>query len=153
MAYTPTQWVDDQTLVNAERLNNVENGIVNLNSDKSDTTHNHDDRYAPIEHEHPEYALKDDTYTKGDIDVKEQNLKEDITSLQESENSQSSRLDKLEKDYTKLNGDVTTNSRSIINTENNIGDLSELTTQNKDSIIEAINEINTGGPTATCTRK
>ena len=151
MAYTPTQWVDDQTLVNAERLNNVENGIVNLNSGKSDTTHNHDDRYAPIEHKHPEYALKDDTYTKGDIDVKEQNLKEDITSLQEGENSQSSRLDKLEKDYTKLNGDVTTNSRSIINTENNIGDLSELTTQNKDSIIEAINEINTGGPSATGT--
>lgn len=30
MAYTPTAWQDDETLVNAQRMNNIESGVKML---------------------------------------------------------------------------------------------------------------------------
>ena len=151
MAYTPTQWVDDETVVNAQRLNNVESGIVNLNEDKSNVDHNHDDRYALKDHTHEQYALASNVYTKGEIDTKEGVLNTEIDALQKADTDKEERVSKLETDYVKLNGDVSTNTRTITTTKNNVGDLSKLTTQAKDNLIDAINEINTGGPTATGT--
>ena len=49
MAYTPTAWQDDETLVNAQRMNNIESGVKNANDNKSDINHNHDDRYSKPE--------------------------------------------------------------------------------------------------------
>ena len=69
MSFIKTQWIDETTLVTAGEMNRIEDEIVRLGIDKSDLTHNHDDRYALIGHTHPEYAEIYNVYTKGDIDT------------------------------------------------------------------------------------
>lgn len=145
MAYTPTVWQDDVTLVNAARLNNVEKGIEDLNKNKSDKNHNHDDRYAKIDHTHPEYALKKDTYTKSDLDPKFRLLNEDVNTLKQSSEQYNESITTLINDQTILRGLVNTNSRSISNQDIEIGELSELNTTDKSSLVAAINEVNISG--------
>lgn len=145
MAYTPTVWQDDVTLVNASRLNNVEQGIEDLNNNKSDTTHNHDDRYAPLSHTHQEYALKNDTYTKSDLDPKFRLIEEDIDVLKESDEQYGDSIDALIKEQTSLKGLVNTNTRSISNQDIEIGELTQLNTTDKSSLVAAINEVNISG--------
>lgn len=145
MAYTPTVWQDDVTLVNASRLNNVEQGIEDLNNNKSDTTHNHDDRYAPLSHTHPEYALKNDTYTKSDLDPKFRLLEDDVNTLKQSSEQYNESITTLIKDQTILKGLVNTNTRSISNQDIEIGELSQLNTTDKSSLVAAINEVNISG--------
>lgn len=145
MAYTPTMWQDDVTLVNASRLNNVEQGIEDLNNNKSNTTHNHDDRYAPLSHAHQEYALKNDTYTKSDLDPKFRLIEEDIDVLKESDEQYGDSIDALIKEQTSLKGLVNTNTRSISNQDIEIGELTQLNTTDKSSLVAAINEVNISG--------
>lgn len=145
MAYTPTVWQDDVTLVNASRLNNVEQGIEDLNNNKSDTTHNHDDRYALLSHTHQEYALKNDTYTKSDLNPKFRLIEEDIDVLKESDEQYGDSIDALTKEQTSLKGLVNTNTRSISNQDIEIGELSQLNTTDKSSLVAAINEVNISG--------
>ena len=145
MAYTPTVWQDDVTLVNASRLNNVEQGIEDLNNSKSDTTHNHDDRYAPLSHTHQEYALKKDTYTKSDLDPKFRLLEDDVNTLKQSSEQYNESITTLIKDQTILKGLVNTNTRSISNQDIEIGELSQLNTTDKSSLVAAINEVNISG--------
>ena len=145
MAYTPTVWQDDVTLVNASRLNNVEQGIEDLNNNKSDTTHNHDDRYAPLSHTHQEYALKNDTYTKSDLDPKFRLIEEDVDVLKETDEQYSDSIDALIKEQTSLRGLVNTNTRSISNQDIEIGELAQLNTTDKSSLVAAINEVNISG--------
>ena len=83
MAYTPTAWQDDETLVNAQRMNNIESGVKNANDNKSDINHNHDDRYSKLDHNHDDrYAKKDETYTKTEVDLKIDPIKKEIKDLQ-----------------------------------------------------------------------
>lgn len=145
MAYTPTVWQDDVTLVNASRLNNVEQGIEDLNNNKSDTTHNHDDRYAPLSHTHQEYALKNDTYTKSDLDPKFRLIEEDVNTLKQSSEQYNESITTLIKDQTILKGLVNTNTRNISNQDIEIGELNQLNTTDKSSLVAAINEVNISG--------
>lgn len=145
MAYAPTIWQDDVTLVNAARLNNVEQGIEDLNGNKSDINHNHDDRYAKIDHTHPEYALKKDTYTKSDLDPKFRLLEDDVNTLKQSSEQYSESIATLIKDQTILKGLVNTNTRNISNQDIEIGELNQLNTTDKSSLVAAINEVNISG--------
>ena len=145
MAYTPTVWQDDVTLVNAARLNNVEQGIEDLNKNKSDINHNHDDRYAKIDHTHPEYALKKDTYTKSDLDPKFRLLEDDVNTLKQSSEQYGESITTLIKDQTILKGLVNTNTRNISNQDIEIGELNQLNTTDKSSLVAAINEVNISG--------
>lgn len=145
MAYAPTIWQDDVTLVNAARLNNVEQGIEDLNGNKSDINHNHDDRYAKIDHTHPEYALKKDTYTKSDLDPKFRLLEDDVNTLKQSSEQYSESITTLIKDQTILKGLVNTNTRNISNQDIEIGELNQLNTIDKSSLVAAINEVNISG--------
>ena len=145
MAYAPTIWQDDVTLVNAARLNNVEQGIEDLNGNKSDINHNHDDRYAKIDHTHPEYALKKDTYTKSDLDPKFRLLEDDVNTLKQSSEQYNESITTLIKDQTILKGLVNTNTRNISNQDIEIGELNQLNTTDKSSLVAAINEVNISG--------
>ena len=145
MAYTPTVWQDDVTLVNAARLNNVEQGIEDLNKNKSDINHNHDDRYAKIDHTHPEYALKKDTYTKSDLDPKFRLLEDDVNTLKQSSEQYNESITTLIKDQIILKGLVNTNTRNISNQDIEIGELNQLNTTDKSSLVAAINEVNISG--------
>ena len=146
MAYTPTTWQDDETLVNAQRMNNIESGVKNANDNKSDINHNHDDRYSKLDHNHDDrYAKKDETYTKTEIDLKVDPIKKDIKDLQSDSTTVNNKLTALEKETTSLRGDVRTNTRSINTAEENLGVLSELNTTDKSSLVAAINEVNISG--------
>jgi hypothetical protein len=141
MAYERTSWVDDETLVNAQRMNNIEEGIVNVTSGKSDKDHNHDEDYSSIDHTHPQYAEEDDVYTKGDVDAKINPLSSSISSLEATDKTQNEELEDLESKYSTLKGLVNTNTRGITN----MGLLSDLNTTDKSSLVAAINEVNISG--------
>lgn len=146
MAYTPTAWQDDETLVNAQRMNNIESGVKNANDNKSDINHNHDDRYSKLNHNHDDrYAKKDETYTKTEVDLKVGPIKKEIKDLQSDGATINNKLTILEKETSSLRGDVRTNTRSISTTEENLGILSELNTTDKSSLVAAINEVNISG--------
>ena len=146
MAYTPTAWQDDETLVNAQRMNNIESGVKNANDNKSDINHNHDDRYSKLDHNHDDrYAKKDETYTKTEVDLKIDPIKKEIKDLQSDGATINNKLTVLEKETSSLRGDVRTNTRSISTAEENLGILSELNTTNKSSLVAAINEVNISG--------
>lgn len=146
MAYTPTAWQDDETLVNAQRMNNIESGVKNANDNKSDINHNHDDRYSKLDHNHDDrYAKKDETYTKTEVDLKINPIKKEIKDLQSDDTTINNKLTVLEKETSSLRGDVRTNTRSISTAEENLGILSELNTTNKSSLVAAINEVNISG--------
>lgn len=146
MAYTPTAWQDDETLVNAQRMNNIESGVKNANDNKSDINHNHDDRYSKLNHNHDDrYAKKDETYTKTEVDLKIDPIKKEIKDLQSDGTTINNKLTVLEKETSSLRGDVRTNTRSISTAEENLGILSELNTTNKSSLVAAINEVNISG--------
>ena len=146
MAYTPTAWQDDETLVNAQRMNNIESGVKNANDNKSDINHNHDDRYSKLNHNHDDrYAKKDETYTKTEVDLKIDPIKKEIKDLQSDGTTINNKLTALEKETSSLRGDVRTNTRSISTAEENLGILSELNTTNKSSLVAAINEVNISG--------
>lgn len=141
MAYERTSWVDDETLVNAQRMNNIEEGIVNVTSGKSDKDHNHDEDYSSIDHTHPQYAEEDNVYTRGDVDAKINPLSSSISSLEATDRTQNEELEDLESKYSTLKGLVNTNTRGIIN----MGLLSDLNTTDKSSLVAAINEVNISG--------
>ena len=141
MAYERTSWVDDETLVNAQRMNNIEEGIVNVTSGKSDKDHNHDEDYSSIDHTHPQYAEEDNVYTKGDVDAKINPLSSSISSLEATDKTQNEELEDLESKYSTLKGLVNTNTRGITN----MGLLSDLNTTDKSSLVAAINEVNISG--------
>lgn len=141
MAYERTSWVDDETLVNAQRMNNIEEGIVNVTSGKSDKDHNHDEDYSSIDHTHPQYAEEDNVYTKGDVDAKINPLSSSISSLEATDKTQNDELEDLETKYSTLKGLVNTNTRGITN----MGLLSDLNTTDKSSLVAAINEVNISG--------
>lgn len=146
MAYTPTAWQDDETLVNAQRMNNIESGVKNANDNKSDINHNHDDRYSKLDHNHDDrYAKKDETYTKTEVDLKINPIKKEIKDLQSDGTTINNKLTVLEKETSSLRGDVRTNTRSISTAEENLGILSELNTTDKSSLVAAINEVNISG--------
>ena len=146
MAYTPTAWQDDETLVNAQRMNNIESGVKNANDNKSDINHNHDDRYSKLDHNHDDrYAKKDETYTKTEVDLKIDPIKKEIKDLQSDGAMINNKLTVLEKETSSLRGDVRTNTRSISTAEENLGILSELNTTDKSSLVAAINEVNISG--------
>ena len=146
MAYTPTAWQDDETLVNAQRMNNIESGVKNANDNKSDINHNHDDRYSKLNHNHDDrYAKKDETYTKTEVDLKIDPIKKEIKDLQSDGTTINNKLTVLEKETSSLRGDVRTNTRSISTAEENLGILSELNTIDKSSLVAAINEVNISG--------
>ena len=146
MAYTPTAWQDDETLVNAQRMNNIESGVKNANDNKSDINHNHDDRYSKLDHNHDDrYAKKDETYTKTEVDLKIDPIKKEIKDLQSDGTTINNKLTVLEKETSSLRGDVRTNTRSINTAEENLGILSELNTTDKSSLVAAINEVNISG--------
>ena len=146
MAYTPTAWQDDETLVNAQRMNNIESGVKNANDNKSDINHNHDDRYSKLDHNHDDrYAKKDETYTKTEVDLKINPIKKEIKDLQSDDTTINNKLTVLEKETSSLRGEVRTNTRSISTAEENLGILSELNTTNKSSLVAAINEVNISG--------
>lgn len=146
MAYTPTAWQDDETLVNAQRMNNIESGVKSANDNKSDINHNHDDRYSKLDHNHDDrYAKKDETYTKTEIDLKVGPIKKEIKDLQSDGATVNDKLTVLEKETSSLRGDVRTNTRSISTAEENLGILSELNTTDKSSLVAAINEVNISG--------
>ena len=146
MAYTPTAWQDDETLVNAQRMNNIESGVKNANDNKSDINHNHDDRYSKLNHNHDDrYAKKDETYTKTEVDLKIDPIKKEIKDLQSDGTTINNKLTVLEKETSLLRGDVRTNTRSISTAEENLGILSELNTTDKSSLVAAINEVNISG--------
>ena len=146
MAYTPTAWQDDETLVNAQRMNNIESGVKNANDNKSDINHNHDDRYSKLDHNHDDrYAKKDETYTKTEVDLKIDPIKKEIKDLQSDGATINNKLTVLEKETSSLRGDVRTNTRSINTAEENLGILSELNTTDKSSLVAAINEVNISG--------
>lgn len=146
MAYTPTAWQDDETLVNAQRMNNIESGVKNANDNKSDINHNHDDRYSKLDHNHDDrYAKKDETYTKIEVDLKIDPIKKEIKDLQSDGATVNDKLTVLEKETSSLRGDVRTNTRSISTAEENLGILSELNTTDKSSLVAAINEVNISG--------
>ena len=146
MAYTPTAWQDDETLVNAQRMNNIESGVKNANDNKSDINHNHDDRYSKLNHNHDDrYAKKDETYTKTEVDLKIDPIKKEIKDLQSDGTTINNKLTVLEKETSSLRGDVRTNTRSISTAEENLGILSELNTTDKSSLVAAINEVNISG--------
>ena len=117
MAYERTSWVDDETLVNAQRMNNIEEGIANVTSGKSDKDHNHDEDYSPIDHTHPQYAEEDNVYTKGDVDAKISPLSSSISSLEATDKNQNEELEILESKYSTLKGIVNTNTRGIAKME------------------------------------
>lgn len=141
MAYERTSWVDDETLVNAQRMNNIEEGIVNVTSGKSDKDHNHDEDYSSIDHTHPQYAEEDNVYTKGDVDAKINPLSSSISTLEATDRTQNEELEDLESKYSTLKGLVNTNTRGITN----MGLLSNLNTTDKSSLVAAINEVNISG--------
>lgn len=141
MAYERTSWVDDETLVNAQRMNNIEEGIVNVTSGKSDKDHNHDEDYSSIDHTHPQYAEEDNVYTKGDVDAKINPLSSSISTLEATDRTQNEELEDLESKYSTLKGLVNTNTRGITN----MGLLSDLNTTDKSSLVAAINEVNISG--------
>lgn len=141
MAYERTSWVDDETLVNAQRMNNIEEGIVNVTSGKSDKDHNHDEDYSSIDHTHPQYAEEDNVYTKGDVDAKINPLSSSISTLEATDRIQNEELEDLESKYSTLKGLVNTNTRGITN----MGLLSNLNTTDKSSLVAAINEVNISG--------
>lgn len=146
MAYTPTAWQDDETLVNAQRMNNIESGVKNANDNKSDINHNHDDRYSKLDHNHDDrYAKKDETYIKTEVDLKIDPIKKEIKDLQSDGATINNKLTVLEKETSSLRGDVRTNTRSINTAEENLGILSELNTIDKSSLVAAINEVNISG--------
>lgn len=146
MAYTPTTWQDNETLVNAQRMNNIESGVKNANDNKSDINHNHDDRYSKLDHNHDDrYAKKDETYTKTEVDLKIDPIKKEIKDLQSDGATINNKLTALEKETSLLRGDVRTNTRSISTAEENLGILSELNTTDKSSLVAAINEVNISG--------
>ena len=146
MAYIPTAWQDDETLVNAQRMNNIESGVKSANDNKSDINHNHDDRYSKLDHNHDDrYAKKDETYTKTEIDLKVGPIKKEIKDLQSDGATVNDKLTVLEKETSSLRGDVRTNTRSISTAEENLGILSELNTTDKSSLVAAINEVNISG--------
>lgn len=146
MAYTPTAWQDDETLVNAQRMNNIESGVKNANDNKSDINHNHDDRYSKLDHNHDDrYAKKDEIYTKTEVDLKIDPIKKEIKDLQSDGTTINNKLTALEKETSSLRGDIRTNTRSISTAEENLGILSELNTTNKSSLVAAINEVNISG--------
>ena len=146
MAYTPTTWQDNETLVNAQRMNNIESGVKNANDNKSDINHNHDDRYSKLDHNHDDrYAKKDETYTKTEVDLKIDPIKKEIKDLQSDGTTVNDKLTVLEKETSSLRGDVRTNTRSISTAEENLGILSELNTIDKSSLVAAINEVNISG--------
>ena len=146
MAYTPTAWQDDETLVNAQRMNNIESGVKNANDNKSDINHNHDDRYSKLEHNHDDrYAKKNETYTKTEVDLKIDPIKKEIKDLQSDGTTINNKLTVLEKETSSLRGAVRTNTRSISTAEENLGILSELNTIDKSSLVAAINEVNISG--------
>lgn len=146
MAYTPTTWQDDETLVNAQRMNNIESGVKNANDNKSDINHNHDDRYSKLDHNHDDrYAKKNETYTKTEVDLKVDPIKKSIKDLQSDTTAANNKLTALEKETTSLRGDVRTNTRSISTAEENLGVLSKLNTTDKSSLVAAINEVNISG--------
>lgn len=148
MAYERTSWVDDETLVNAQRMNNIEEGIVNVTSGKSDKDHNHDEDYSSIDHTHPQYAEEDNVYTKGDVDAKINPLSSSISSLETTDKTQNEELEDLETKYSTLKGLVNTNTRGITN----MGLLSDLNTTDKSSLVAAINEVNISGGGGTGTK-
>ena len=148
MAYERTSWVDDETLVNAQRMNNIEEGIVNVTSGKSDKDHNHDEDYSSIDHTHPQYAEEDNVYTKGDVDAKINPLSSSISSLEATDRTQNEELEDLESKYSTLKGLVNTNTRGVIN----MGLLSDLNTTDKSSLVAAINEVNISGGGGTGTK-
>ena len=141
MAYERTSWVDDETLVNAQRMNNIEEGIANVTSGKSDKDHNHDEDYSPMDHTHPQSAKEDNVYTKGDVDAKISPLSSSISSLEATDKNQNEELEILESKYSTLKGIVNTNTRGITN----MGLLSDLNTTDKSSLVAAINEVNISG--------
>lgn len=146
MAYTPTAWQDDETLVNAQRMNNIESGVKNANDNKSDIDHNHDDRYSKLDHNHDErYAKKDETYTKTEVNLKIDPIKKDIKDLQDNNLTANDKITALEREAVALKGDVRTNTRNINTAEENLGTLSELNTTDKSSLVAAINEVNISG--------
>lgn len=146
MAYTPTAWQDDETLVNAQRMNNIESGVKNANDNKSDINHNHDDRYSKLDHNHDDrYAKKDEIYTKTEVSLKIDPIKKDIKDLQDNNLTANDKIIALEKETVALKGDVRTNTRSINIAEENLGILSELNTTDKSSLVAAINEVNISG--------
>ncbi len=146
MAYTPTAWQDDETLVNAQRMNNIESGVKNANDNKSDIDHNHDDRYSKLDHNHDErYAKKDETYTKTEVNLKIDPIKKDIKDLQDNNLTANDKITALEREAVALKGDVRTNTRNINTAEENLGTLSELNTTDKSSLVAAINEVNVSG--------
>lgn len=146
MAYTPTAWQDDETLVNAQRMNNIESGVKNANDNKSDINHNHDDRYSKLDHNHDDrYAKKDEIYTKTEVDLKIDPIKKEIKDLQSDGTTINNKLTVLEKETSSLRGAVRTNTRSISTAEENLGILSELNTIDKSSLVAAINEVNISG--------
>src|SRR5574344_2194030 len=116
MAYIPTDWVDDETLVNAARMDNIEAGIVNLETNKSEITHNHDDVYSKLNHTHQQYAEKTDVYNRTYLDSALNSINVDIDDLQDNDVIQDSNIDTLQSQYVNLNGRVTTNTHSIANT-------------------------------------
>lgn len=148
MAYERTSWVDDETLVNAQRMNNIEEGIVNVTSGKSDKDHNHDEDYSSIDHTHPQYAEEDNVYSKGDVDAKINPLSSSISSLEATDRTQNEELEDLESKYSTLKGLVNTNTRGITN----MGLLSNLNTTDKSSLVAAINEVNISGGGGTGTK-
>lgn len=146
MAYAPTTWQDDETLVNAQRMNNIESGVKNANDNKSDINHNHDDRYSKLDHSHDDrYAKKDETYTKAELDLKIDPIRKDVKNLQDNNLTTNDKITALERETTALKGDVRTNTRNISTAGENLGILSELNTTDKSSLVAAINEVNISG--------
>lgn len=145
MAYNPTKWQDDVTLVNAQRMNNIETGVQDLETSKAEQDHNHDDRYAMKNHTHPEYALAKDVYTRGDMDVKLVPMTEDIETLKTASDKYAGDIKDLKSADSILKGLVNTNARSITQINSDFGSLDNLNTTDKSSLVAAINEVNISG--------
>ena len=145
MAYNPTKWQDDVTLVNAQRMNNIETGVQDLETSKAEQDHNHDDRYAMKNHTHPEYALAKDVYTRGDMDVKLAPMIEDIETLKTASDKYAGDIKDLKSADSILKGLVNTNARSITQINSDFGSLDDLNTTDKSSLVAAINEVNISG--------
>lgn len=145
MAYNPTKWQDDVTLVNAQRMNNIETGVQDLETSKAEQDHNHDDRYAMKNHTHPEYALAKDVYTRGDMDVKLIPMTEDIETLKTASDKYAGDIKDLKSADSILKGLVNTNTRSITQINSDFGSLDDLNTTDRSSLVAAINEVNISG--------
>lgn len=145
MAYIPTKWVDDETLVNAQRLNKVEKGIEDLESNKSDITHNHDDVYSKLDHTHSQYAEKDEVYTRGEIDAKNNIITNQVDKNTSEIKKNIEDVDQMSTDVKTLKGQQTATSRDVQKIAEEMGSLLDLNTVDKTSLVAAINEANSGG--------